>query len=158
MLAVGALLFIAFSIAAALRRPAWAWGSVALLLAALDAAHVRLVPPTAYRVDRTALRLAIIVRQPMNVGYVQIGQPWEPLFNPPLWPRFDVETDGEAGQAEHLMAARDVTPISCKDDIRSITITTSSTINLAAESIARLNLYRSRSLIWRFFGWLHDHC
>ncbi len=157
-LAIGSLLFVAFAIAAPVRGPAWTTGCFLLLLAALDAAHVRLVPPAQYRVEARPDRLTLVMQQPMAAGYVQLGRPWLPLFGPPQWPRFDVEADGALGQSRHFEAARNVVPVSCKDGIRSVTIATRSAIDLADAAHYRMRLYRSQSMIWRTVGWLRDRC
>jgi hypothetical protein len=150
--AIGATVFIGAVVLAAVRRKTvYAAPAILLLVAVVDLARVRQVDPSWYRTAATRNRAAIELEAPMRAGYVQFGHDRERWYEDP-WPHFQVTTTAVNGaQSAATVAANQAIPWSAAKKVKLITIESESEFDLDSEAKTRLELYRSTSLLRRWF-------
>lgn len=145
-----AALVIALSLAACTRRPALALPALLLIAAGFDLSRVA----RAYTADVAAAPGAITIRleRPVQLGWVQIGEYWQTWYAPPRFSTMRITSAAAGGgDAAREVPANQVARFGCAGGAERVVLA-APTLDWAAQGRARLLVYESRSLLWRWLA------
>ena len=93
-LTIAAAVLVALLVAAASGWQASAALALLMVAAMLDLTRVEAVPAGSYSVAAEPSGFRVLLRAPVRIGYVKVGNGKQAWFAPPIWPRFAVSVDG----------------------------------------------------------------
>lgn len=155
MIGAFAVIFLLAAAVIGRRQLLYAGPAAVLILAPLDLSRVSVVSPAQYAVADQPGGFEVVFRAPTAADYLQFGKHWEEWSEPDSR-RFSVVVTGSDGRrCGDLVVANQVIATSCGARIRSVAVEGKfSGFDFAAQTEARVVVYRSKSLIRRIRDWL----